>query len=52
MLSFSGWQGNDMETICGSLDERGTYYERAEIELVKVLALQTANAASATKARR
>jgi len=39
MLSFSGWQGNDMETICGSLDERGTYYERAEIELVKVLAL-------------
>lgn len=43
VLSFSGWQGYDLETMCDSLRERGTRFERNEIDLVKELALRTAS---------
>ena len=42
VLSFSGWEGYDIEVICDSLLERHTKFERSEIERVRDLALHTA----------
>jgi glycosyltransferase domain-containing protein len=41
LLSFSGWEGYDMEHICESLISRHTSFDRNEIERVRELALET-----------
>ena len=42
LLAFSGWEGYDIETICKSLQMRKTNFERADIERVRQLSLETA----------
>jgi len=38
-LRFTGWEGYDLETICVSLQARGTRFCRAELERVRELSL-------------
>ena len=42
LLSFSGWEGYGIDEVCDSLVARKTQFERAEIERVQSLALETA----------
>ena len=42
VLSFSGWEGYDIDVICQSLMARQTKFERSEVERVRELALKTA----------
>jgi glycosyltransferase domain-containing protein len=39
LLSFTGWQGHDLQTMCGLLRSKGTSFEVTELERVKSLAL-------------
>lgn len=41
-LSFSGWEGYDIDQICNSLVEQGTQFERSEVERVRELSLGSA----------
>lgn len=40
LLKFTGWQGFSLEAMCKSLSERGTRFERAELERVAELSLK------------
>lgn len=42
VLSFSGWEGYDIVTVCESLRTRRTHFEQAEVERVRDFALDTA----------
>jgi hypothetical protein len=42
VLSFSGWEGYGIDGVCESLLARQTLFERAEVERVRDLALETA----------
>lgn len=42
VLSFSGWEGYDIEKICNSLIAYRTEFERVEIERVRELAMESA----------
>ena len=42
VLSFSGWEGYGIDGVCESLLARQTQFERAEVERVRDLALETA----------
>jgi len=45
-LTFSGWQGFELDEMCASLKERGTQFDREDLEFVKGLSLKLAAAAS------
>ena len=40
MLAFSGWQGFELAKMCASLEERGTRFDRENLEFVKELSLK------------
>jgi hypothetical protein len=40
LLKFTGWQGFTLDAMCKSLSERGTHFERTELERVAELALK------------
>lgn len=42
LLAITGWQGYEIDQMCLSLAERGTYFERGEIEHIENLSLKTA----------
>ena len=42
VLSFSGWEGYEIDVVCDSLHARQTKFERSEVERVRDLALETA----------
>ena len=39
-LAFSGWQGFELDEMCASLIERGTRFDREDLEFVKELSLK------------
>lgn len=42
LLAISGWQGYEIDRMCVSLAERGTEFDRDEIEIIRKLSLKTA----------
>jgi hypothetical protein len=39
-LTFSGWQGFELDEMCASLEERGTRFDREDLEFVEQLSLK------------
>jgi glycosyltransferase domain-containing protein len=40
MLSFTGWEGNELDVMCESLRKKGTRFDRADLERVRDLSLR------------
>jgi len=40
LLRFTGWEGYDLDTMCKSLEARGTRFSRTELEHVRELSLK------------